>query len=101
MAATVLCGGVAYYNLGAIFRLTQGIGKRVHGETAPDPLLDFGISWRSKSVAGKRPAQLMIDLFKDHSSAESGCRDWTTSQNSGDAEGNRGSLRSILDYHSS
>ena len=33
--------------------------------------------------------------------SESGCRDWTTSQNSGDAEGHAGSLSSKVDYHSS
>lgn len=52
-SAAILDGGVAYI-IGRNLQLDAGIGTRVRGESAPQPLLEFGISWRSKSHAGKR-----------------------------------------------
>jgi hypothetical protein len=49
----ILDGGVAYI-IGRNLQLDAGIGTRAHGETGPQPFLEFGISWRSKSFHGKR-----------------------------------------------
>jgi Putative MetA-pathway of phenol degradation len=49
----ILDGGVAYI-IGRNLQLDAGIGTRVHGETGPQPFLEFGVSWRSKSFHGKR-----------------------------------------------
>lgn len=52
--AAILDGGVAYV-IGRNLQLDAGIGTRVRGETAPQPLLEFGVSWRLKSPHGKMP----------------------------------------------
>jgi len=54
--ATLLDGGVAYI-IGRNLQVDAGIGTRIHGETAPRPLLEFGLSWRSKSLHGERPSK--------------------------------------------
>ena len=51
--AAVLDGGVAYI-IGRNLQIDAGIGTMVHGETAPRPLLEFGLSWRSKSLHRER-----------------------------------------------
>jgi hypothetical protein len=51
--AAVLDGGVAYI-IGENLQVDAGIGTRVHGETGPRPLLEVGLSWRSKPLHEKR-----------------------------------------------
>jgi hypothetical protein len=51
-AAAILDGGMAYI-IGRNLQIDASIGTRVHGETAPQPFLGFGISWRSKSFHGE------------------------------------------------
>jgi hypothetical protein len=46
--AAILDSGVAYI-IGRNLQIDASIGTRVHGHTAPQPFLGFGISWRSKS----------------------------------------------------
>ena len=52
-AAAILDSGVAYI-IGKNLQIDASIGTRVHGDTAPQPFLGFGISWRSKSFHGER-----------------------------------------------
>ena len=52
-AAAILDSGVAYI-IGRNLQIDASIGTRVHGDTAPQPFLGFGISWRSKSFHGER-----------------------------------------------
>src|SRR5258705_1093863 len=52
-AAAILGSGVAYI-VGRNLQVDASIGTRVHGDTAPQPFLAFGISWRSKSFQGER-----------------------------------------------
>jgi hypothetical protein len=52
-AAAILDSGVAYI-IGRNLQIDASIGTRVHGDTAPQPFLGFGISWRSKSFQGER-----------------------------------------------
>ena len=51
--AAILDSGVAYI-IGQNLQIDASIGTRVHGDTAPQPFLAFGISWRSKSVHRER-----------------------------------------------
>jgi hypothetical protein len=47
-AAAIVDGGIAFI-VGRNVQLDASIGSRAHGETAPQPFIGFGISWRSKS----------------------------------------------------
>jgi len=51
--AAILDSGVAYI-IGRNLQIDASIGTRVHGDTAPQPFLGFGISWRSKSFQRER-----------------------------------------------
>jgi Putative MetA-pathway of phenol degradation len=46
-SAAILDEGVAY-TIGRSLEIDASIGTRVHGMTAPQPFVAFGISWRSK-----------------------------------------------------
>ena len=46
-SSAILDGGVAY-TIGRNLAIDVSIGTRVHGTTGPQPLLEFGVSWRSK-----------------------------------------------------
>src|SRR5689334_22014381 len=46
-------GGIAYM-VGQNVPIDASIGTRAHGETAPQPFIGFGISWRSKSFQRER-----------------------------------------------
>ena len=46
-SSVILDGGVAY-TIGRNLAIDTSIGTRLHGMTGPQPLLEFGISWRSK-----------------------------------------------------
>src|SRR5262249_39833487 len=46
-SSAILDGGLAY-TIGRNLAVDATVGTRVHGITAPRPLLEFGISWRSK-----------------------------------------------------
>jgi hypothetical protein len=75
--AAILDGGIAYI-IGQNLQIDASIGTRAHGDTAPQPFLGFGISWRSKSFSGERrydtghgpndipPARFRADPFSHH-----------------------------------
>jgi len=46
-SSAILDGGLAY-TIGRNLAIDATLGTRVHGVTGPRPLLEFGISWRSK-----------------------------------------------------
>ena len=50
--AAIFDGGLAYV-IGKNLQVDASFGTRVHGETAPQPFLAFGISWRWKSSHAK------------------------------------------------
>jgi len=52
-AAAIVDGGLAYI-VGRNVQIDASIGTRAHGETAPQPFIGFGISWRSKSFQRER-----------------------------------------------
>jgi hypothetical protein len=52
-AAAIVDGGIAYI-VGRNVQIDASIGTRAHGETAPQPFIGFGISWRSKSFQRER-----------------------------------------------
>jgi len=45
--SVILDGGIAYI-IGRTLQIDASMGTRAHGDTAPQPFLGFGISWRSK-----------------------------------------------------
>ena len=45
--SAILDGGIAYI-IGRNLQIDASMGTRAHGDTAPQPFLGFGISWRSK-----------------------------------------------------
>jgi hypothetical protein len=51
--AVILDTGIAYI-VGRNLQIDASIGAGAHGDTAPHPFLEFGISWRSKSIARER-----------------------------------------------